>query len=98
MSYVLINRAEDGVHTKVYQTQQAALDAMFWELGLHADFYSSMKVGQTYTDDWGRRFTVEERRSGHTAKREDALRRAYDARECGYATKRQLAMLEKEGF
>jgi hypothetical protein len=46
----------------------------------------------------GNRLVVDERAAGHTAAHEAALAKAYDARETGTTTKRQLALLAQHGF
>jgi hypothetical protein len=94
MAYVLINRAEDGTHESVHKTEALAIRALVKMLGRPVEF----ELGRAYVSDWGNRLVVEERAAGHTAKSERALREAYDARECGIATKRQLALLDRQGF
>lgn len=98
MAYVMINRAPDGTHTRAFKSEARALKALAEMLGRETYGGEPLKVGRTYVSDWGNVLTVEERAAGHTAAREDALREAFDARECGTATKRQLALLEKHGF
>lgn len=95
MTYVLINSACDGRHVRAFKTEAAALKAMADWFGRPVDGYVS---GRTYYGDWGNRLTVEERPSGHTVAREARLAKAYDARECGTATKSQMALLESLGF
>ena len=95
MSFVLINHAEDGTHNRVFKKIDGALKALSEQLG--REVTDNFAVGKTYYSDWGNRLVIEERAAGHTARNETALREAYDARECGVATKRQLALLEREG-
>jgi hypothetical protein len=95
MSFVLINHAQDGTHESVHRTEALAQRALTKMLGRLPDEF---QVGRTYISDWGNRLVVEERAAGHTAASERALREAYDARECGTATKRQLALLERHQF
>jgi hypothetical protein len=97
MSYVLINHAPDGTHHHAYKTAAGALKALRAYLTRSLDA-GPLEVGQTYYSDWGNALTVEARPAGHTAAKERALFHAYNARECGSATKRQLALLEREGF
>lgn len=98
MTYVLINHAPDGTHNRTFKTEAAALKALAEMMGRDHDFGEPLKACRTYHSDWGNALTVEERAAGHTATKETALRKAFDARECGVATKRQLALLDKEGF
>lgn len=94
MSFVLINHAPDGTHNHVYKTVAAAERALVAFLGHPVEF----ALGRDYYSDWGNHLVVEERAAGHTARSEAALRSAFDARECGTATKRQLALLDRKGF
>ncbi len=94
MMFVLINRAPDGVHESVHKTLEAAGEALSQHLGRKVE----ARLGEAYYSDWGNRLVVERRPAGHTAAKERALRAAFDARECGVATKAQLALLEKRGF
>jgi hypothetical protein len=89
MTYVLINNAPDGRHVSVHKTQALAHRALTRHLGRWVEF----AVGEAFVSDWGNRLVVEERPAGHTAAREAALAKAFDAREMGVATKRQLALL-----
>jgi hypothetical protein len=97
MSFVLINHAPDGTHNHVYKTARGALKALGDYLTRAPDA-GPLEVGQSYYSDWGNHLVVEERAAGHSARSESALRAAYDARECGTATKRQLALLDRKGF
>jgi hypothetical protein len=97
MSFVLINHAPDGTHSRVFKTARGALKALRDYLTRAPDA-GPLEVGQTYYSDWGNRLVVEERPAGHRAATETALRAAYDARECGTATKRQIALLDRHGF
>jgi hypothetical protein len=96
MTYVLINHAPDGTHNRTFKTETAAFKALADFLGRRPG--AQFVVGAEYYSDWGNRLVIEERAAGHTATKETALRKAFDARECGVATKRQLALLDKEGF
>lgn len=97
-SYVLINRAPDGTHNRTFKSEALALAALAEMLGRETHEGQPLKISTTYYSDWGNALTVEERAAGHTAARETALREAFDARECGTATKRQLALLDKHRF
>jgi len=97
MTFVMINRAPDGTHNRTFETEKRALEALAEMLGRDTDMGQPLAVGRTYVSDWGNAITVEERPAGHTAALEDALREAFDARECGTATADQLALLEKCG-
>lgn len=90
MTFVLINNQSDGRHVRAFKTEAAALKALAKFMGRPV---GDFKVGQTVYDDWGGRLVVEERPSGHTAAREAAFAKAYDAREMGTATKAQLKLL-----
>ncbi len=95
MPFVLINHAEDGTHESVHRNAISAKRALARMLGREP---AGFEPGRSYVSDFGNRLIVEERPAGHNARDERALRRAYDARECGLATKRQLALLERKGF
>lgn len=92
--FVLINSAPDGRHESVHKTLDAAGEALAKMLGYPVE----VKLGEPYYSDWGNRLVVEARPAGHTAAKERALRAAFDARECGTATKAQLALLDRRGF
>jgi len=94
MTYVLINNAPDGRHCSVYGTEQGAVSAMRSHIGRPVEGV----LGRDYYSDWGNRLVIEERPAGWTAKKEEQLSRAYDARECGNATASQLELLEDAGF
>jgi len=95
MPFVLINHAEDGTHESVHRNEVSAKRALARMLGREP---AEFAPGRTYISDFGNRLIVETRPSGHNARDERALRRAFDARECGHATKRQLALLARVGF
>ena len=96
MTFVLINRAPDGRHVRAFKCKHSALQAIADWFGHPLDPDGcDWKVGRTYASDWGNRLTIEERPDKFTARDEEAFARAYDARECGVATKRQLALLER---
>jgi hypothetical protein len=98
MSYVMINRAPDGTHTRAFKSEALALAALAEMLGRSTDDCGlPLCPGRSYYSDWGNVITVEQRGPGHTAAIETRLREAFDARECGTATKRQIALLEKYG-
>ncbi len=95
MPFVLINHAPDGTHESVHRNELSAKRALARMLGREP---AEFKPGRSYISDFGARLVVEERPSGHSVRDERALRRAFDARECGTATKAQLAFLERKGF
>jgi hypothetical protein len=92
MTHVLINNAPDGQHVRTFKTEAAALKALAEFLGRKVE---GLAINRSYVSDWGNRLIVEKRAAGHTAAREIALANAFDAREMGTATKRQLALLDK---
>jgi hypothetical protein len=94
MKYVLINNAVDGTHESVHKTHIGAINALIKMLGWQVDG----EIGRTYYSDWGNTLIIEERPDNWTASVERATREAYDARECGTATKRQLDLLDRNGF
>lgn len=95
--------AEDGTHFHVYGSVEGAARAYADQLGrdLRPEVLATLKDGvpvRAVGDDWGRRISVYPAPGAlTTAKQMAALRRAYDARECGVATKAQLALLAKAG-
>lgn len=89
----------DGTHTKVFPNRWRALEAMARSLGYDEDDGNQLRPDRDYIDSNGGRHIVEHLPYGiNNARQADALREAYDARECGTATKRQLAMLERLFF
>lgn len=95
MSYVLINYSCDGTHNRVFKTPEKAKNALALFLGRKVE---EISLDRSYYGDFGNRLIIEEREASHTARSETALRDAYDARECGVATKKQLTMLNKKGY
>ena len=93
-TYVLINSACDGRHVHVYKSEARAFKALA-NYGVHPAH--NLRLNRDYYSDWGNRLCVEERPDGWTAQREQSYAAAYDAREMGTATKRQLATLERLG-
>ena len=91
MAYVLITRAEDGVHPKVFKDLDSAGRELTRQMG--GKPRDGIELNKRYHDGWGRRFIIEERPKGWTNRKETLLGEAYDARECGTATPEQLAFL-----
>jgi len=100
--------AEDGTHNHVHKSYGAAIDALCAQLGIDMDIEidddprwrdEPLRANRRYTDDYGRRLVIERMPSGiTTAKQLDRLGEAYDARECGIATKAQLALLARANY
>jgi hypothetical protein len=93
--FVWTNYSIDGTHTRTFRSEKTAIAALVKFLGRADDCGEAICVGKSFYDNYGARQFIEERVTYVTAKQEDAQRRAFDARECGTATKRQLALLEK---
>ena len=94
MKYVVINNAEDGRHVSMYATRHAAAKYVDEIIGRVA----ARELGQPYYSDWGQRLVIEERPDHWTVRLEKQVRAAYDARECGTASKFQTALLEGLGW
>jgi hypothetical protein len=94
MKYVVINNAPDGRHVHTYSTIEKARKRMENMIGREDEY----KIGVPYISDWGNVLCIEERPDNWTTSTERAISDAYDARECGTATKAQLKYLEDRGF
>jgi hypothetical protein len=97
MSYVLIIRAEDGRHVHVYKSAIRAQAALEGQLGRKFD-PEDVVLNRAHYDDWGRRLVLEHRPDGWSKAKEERWAEAYDARECGIATKNQLNFLASIRF
>jgi hypothetical protein len=97
MKWVHTGEHVDGAWHKVFATEAKALASVAKYLGRDTDYGEPLVAGRQYVDDNGgtHRVSQTSATSAHTA---DALRKAYDARECETATKRQLALLERHGL
>lgn len=105
MPYAHIIHAEDGRHVSVYQTAAKAVEALIRNAGQGGGVAEAMRdsAGREleygsavyrYVDDFGRRHVIEWTAARN--KRElEAYGDAYDARECGIATKAQLRLLNR---
>lgn len=95
MTYVLINNAPDGRYYHCFSTMERAFRYLSHFLDGEV---KGFKVGQVYVSDWGNRLVIEPRPEGWSARKERRLAEAFDARECGVATPRQLELLTKSGW
>lgn len=89
----------DGSHYHMFNSEAAALAGLVKGLGYDTDdFDKPLRANHSYIDDNGGRHVVEAAPRGvKTAATMVALERAYDARECGTANGRQLALLNRYG-
>jgi hypothetical protein len=95
VTFVLINSAPDGRHVRVFKTLARTQMEVERFLGRAIPEFAA---NRPYYSDYGNRLVVEERPDGWTPSCERNLADAFDARECGEATKAQLALLTKAGF
>jgi hypothetical protein len=95
MKYVVINNACDGRHVHTYSTLQKAQKRMKNMIGKRE---TPFLPNISYISDWGNVLIIEERPDNWTSATENKIADAYDARECGTATKSQLRLLESKGF
>jgi len=95
MSYLLINHAEDGRHLSVYKTEELARNELEAQIGRKVE---GPITGRHFHDDWGRCFVVEKRPDNWSAKLEQKLADAFDARECGTASHEQIKLLVQFGW
>lgn len=94
--------AEDGTHFHVFGSVEGAARGYADQAArdLSPEVLATLRDGVRVrtVDGWGRRISVYPAPGAlTTAKQMAALRRAYDARECGIATRAQLALLAKAG-
>jgi hypothetical protein len=97
-AYVTVLYAEDGTYTHWYATRTEALE---YVMGYVPENYKpeDVKDNRAITDDWGRRVSLRPAGPGETSEEAvEDIHEAYDARECGYATPEQLALLERWGY
>jgi hypothetical protein len=95
MKYVVINEAPDGRHIHTFTTLEKARKHMEAMIGKRE---YPFEVNVNYISDWGNVLCIEERADNWTTSLERRMGDAYDARECGTATKAQLKLLEDKGF
>lgn len=89
----------DGSSSKRFKTEAGALKSLARFLGSETWDGEPLRSGRAYHDNYGGRHYIEEAPASVTSARTDeALKRAYDARECGTATKQQLALLDRHNF
>lgn len=91
MKYLLINHAQDGTHFRLFNHKEAAIKA----LSLYLPHARPLAVGLWYTSDWGNQLIIAERPDDWSVKKEERYKRAYDARETGTASPKQLKLLEE---
>jgi hypothetical protein len=88
----------DGSWYKFFSTEAAALASIAKFLGRNHDSDGHpLRSGQRYVDAFGGTHRVSET-TVPNARTMAAIERAYDAREGGTATKRQLALLHRHGY
>jgi hypothetical protein len=95
MKYVVINNACDGKHISVHATLLEAQWKVQEQVGQRSE---SFVVGRAYYSDWGNRVVIEQRADNWTVAIEKRIDAAFDARECGCATKVQIKLLDDNGF
>jgi hypothetical protein len=93
--YLVINSACDGRHLSLYKTLEKARERVLSMVGGQERPFN---VGQPYYSDWGNRLTIEERPDGWTLSLEQRASAAFDAFECGTATKKQVELLKAVGW
>lgn len=94
--FVLIIRAEDGMHFSVHPTLVLAGAALTKQMGRRPR--DGIVLQKRYRDDWGRMLIIEERPDRWTVRKEKLLGECFDAREMGTATEAQLAFLAQHNF
>jgi len=95
MRYVVINRACDGTHISSHATFEKAQKRVEEMVGRRE---GPFKLNQPYCSDWGNVLTIEERPGNWTANTERRVSEAFDANECGFATKAQIKLLHEKGW
>jgi len=99
MPWIHRSAHSDGRSSKRFKTETAALASVAKSMGRDHDYGEPLQANRRYVDDNGGTHIVEEVSSSvRSAATDEALGRAYDARECGTATKRQLALLDRHGM
>jgi hypothetical protein len=93
--YLVINSAPDGRHLSLYPTIEKARERV---LSMVGGVEREFAVGTPYYSDWGNRLTIETRPDTWTISMEEKVGAAFDARECGTATKHQLSLLDLMGY
>jgi hypothetical protein len=95
MKYIVINRAPDGRHVSLYLTIEGARKRVEDMVGKRE---YTFEINREYFSDWGNVLCIEERPEDWTIILERSISAAFDARECGTATPKQLKLLEDRGF
>jgi hypothetical protein len=95
MRYVVINRACDGTHISTHATLEKAQKRVENMVGKRE---YPFEVNIPYISDWGNVLTIEERPGNWTSNLERRVSEAFDANECGFATKAQIRLLHDKGF
>lgn len=99
MPWIHRSNQVDGSWSKRFKTEAGALKSLAKFLGSETWDGEPLRSRRAYHDDFGGRHYIEEVaasvRSGRT---DEAIGRAFDARECGTATKAQLALLARHHY